>query len=196
MVRGKSVNFSTRAINLLFGTPSINTPSELQEFLEDHPPLDTIRELICRDDPQWTLSRLNELIHFSRTKLTVATDHWLRFVSTRLLPTTHTSKVMKERAMMIFAIPTDVTFDIDRFLHRSIWKSAIGGLTIGLYHPSLITALCAQAGLERQSGDELLQPDLMISADRRLAGQARAHIRPNYPPDEPTEPSPANMGNE
>ncbi|PIN02744.1 hypothetical protein CDL12_24737 [Handroanthus impetiginosus] len=76
-VRVKSVNFSARAINSLFGTPSINNPKELQEFLEDHPPLDTIYELICRDDPQWTLSRLNEPIHFSPTKLATASDHWL-----------------------------------------------------------------------------------------------------------------------
>ncbi|PIN20700.1 hypothetical protein CDL12_06612 [Handroanthus impetiginosus] len=133
-VRGKSVNFSTRTINSLFGTPSINTHEELQEFLEDNPPLDTICKLICRDDPQWTMSQ-----------------------SISPIPIT------KKHAMMIFAILTDVAFDIGRFLHRSIWKSAMDGLSIGLYHPSLITTLCARAGLERQLGDELLQPDSMIA---------------------------------
>ncbi|PIM99707.1 hypothetical protein CDL12_27795 [Handroanthus impetiginosus] len=93
IVRGKNINFFARAINSLFGTPSIKTPGELQEFLEDHSPLDTTCELICRDDPQWTLSRLNEPIHFSRTKLTFIADKWLQFVSARLLPTSHTSEV-------------------------------------------------------------------------------------------------------
>ncbi|PIN26832.1 hypothetical protein CDL12_00419 [Handroanthus impetiginosus] len=123
MVRGKNINFSTRTIDSLFGTPSIDTPGEVQEFLDDHPPLEIICELIS--------------------------DNWLRFVSARLLPSSHTSEVTRERAVMIFAILTDVSFDIGHFLHRSILKSAMGNLTIGLYHPSLITELCAHAGLER-----------------------------------------------
>ncbi|PIN23546.1 hypothetical protein CDL12_03729 [Handroanthus impetiginosus] len=178
MVRGKNINFSARTINSLFGTPSIDTPEEVQEFLEDHLPLDTIRELIYRDDPQWTLSRLNEPIHLSRTKLTFVADNWLRFVSARLLPSSHTSEVMRECAVMIYAILTDVPFDIGRFLHRSILKSAMGGLTIGLYHPSLIIELCARVGLERQPGDELLQLDSMIRADRRPPRPAGAPVHP------------------
>ncbi|PIN13944.1 hypothetical protein CDL12_13431 [Handroanthus impetiginosus] len=172
MVRGKNINFSARAINSLFGTPSIDTLGELQEFLEDHPLLDTICELICRDNPLWTLSHLNEPIHFSHTKLNVVVDNWLRFISARLLPTSYTSEVTREHAVMIFAILIDVSFDI------VIWKSAMGGLTVGLYHPSLITALCARACLERQLRDELLPPDSMIRADRRPARRARAPIQP------------------
>ncbi|PIN25370.1 hypothetical protein CDL12_01893 [Handroanthus impetiginosus] len=119
MDRGKNINFSARTINSLFGTSSNDTPGELQEFLEDHPSLDTICELICWDDPQWMLSCLNEPIHFSRTKLTFVANNWLRFVSARLIPPSHTSEVMRERAIMIFAILTDVPFDVDRFLHNS-----------------------------------------------------------------------------
>ncbi|PIN07372.1 hypothetical protein CDL12_20063 [Handroanthus impetiginosus] len=119
MVRGKSVNFSARAINSLFGTPAVAT-HQLQEFLDDHPPLDTICKLICWDEPQWILSRLYEPIYFSRTKLTITADNWLRFFSIQLLPTTHTSEVTRERAVIIFAILTDIPFDIDHFLHKSI----------------------------------------------------------------------------
>ncbi|PIN03576.1 hypothetical protein CDL12_23897 [Handroanthus impetiginosus] len=162
IVRGKNINFSARAINSLFGTLSVDTLGELQEFLEDHPSLDTICELICQDDPQWTLSRLNEPIHFSRFKLAFVADNWLRFISARLLPSSHIFEVIRERAIMIFAILTDIPFDIGCFLHKFIWKSAMGGLTVSLYHPSLITELCARAGLERQPGDELLQPNSMI----------------------------------
>ncbi|PIN23755.1 hypothetical protein CDL12_03520 [Handroanthus impetiginosus] len=179
MVRGKNVNFSARTIDSLFGTPSIDTPGEMQEFLEDHPPLDTICSLICRENPQWTLSRLNEPIHFPRTTLTFAADNWLRFISARLLSSSHTSEVTRERAVMIYAILTDVPFDIGRFLHRSILKSAMGGLTMGLYHPSLITELCAR--------DELLPPDSMIRADCRPPRQADAPVqpRPRQPPPAP-----------
>ncbi|PIM99625.1 hypothetical protein CDL12_27881 [Handroanthus impetiginosus] len=128
IVRGKNINFSARTINSLFGIPSIDTPGEVQEFLEDHPPLDTICELICRDNPQWTLSRLNEPIHFPRTILTFAADNWLRFVSARLLPFSHTSEVTREHAVMIYAIVIDVPFDIGHFLHKSILKSAMAAL--------------------------------------------------------------------
>ncbi|PIN09950.1 hypothetical protein CDL12_17465 [Handroanthus impetiginosus] len=180
----------------------INDP-ELQEFLEDHFPLDTICKLICWDDPQWTLSHLNEPIHFSHTKLTIAADNWLRFISARLLPITHTFEVTRERAVMIFAILTDVPFDISCFLHRSIWKSAMGRLTVDLYHASLITALCAQAGLERQPRDELLQPDSMLHGligNRSTPNTTSMNIpissHPHYPPDEPAKPPPADMGND
>ncbi|PIN19258.1 hypothetical protein CDL12_08056 [Handroanthus impetiginosus] len=178
MVRGKNINFSTKTINSLLGTPSIDTPGEVQEFLENHPLLDTMCELICRDNPQWMLSRLNEPIHFLRTKLTFAVDNWLRFVSARLLPSSHTSEVTRERAVMIFTILTDIPFDIGRFLHRSILKSAMGSLTVSLYHPSLITELCARAGLERQPSDKLLQSDSMIRVDRRPPKPAGAPVQP------------------
>ncbi|PIN01711.1 hypothetical protein CDL12_25780 [Handroanthus impetiginosus] len=161
MVRGKNINFSARTINSLFGTLSIDTLGEVQEFLEDHPPLDTICELICRDNPQWTLS----------------SDNWLRFISAWLLPSSHTFEVTRERAVMIYAILTNVPFYISRFLHRSILKSAMGGLTVRLYHPSLITELCAHAGLERQPGNELLQPDSMIRANRRPSRPAGAPVQ-------------------
>ncbi|PIN20712.1 hypothetical protein CDL12_06595 [Handroanthus impetiginosus] len=186
MVRGKNINFSARTINSFFGTPCIDTPGEVQEFLKDHPPLDTICELICRDNPEWTLSRLNEPIHFPHTTLTFAADNWLRFVSTRLLPSSHTSEVTRERAVMIYAILTDVPFDIGRFLHRSIMKSAMGGLTVGLYHPSLIIELCARAGLERQLGGKLLQLDSMIRAHRRPPRQAGAPVQPRQRQPPPT----------
>ncbi|PIN00775.1 hypothetical protein CDL12_26721 [Handroanthus impetiginosus] len=161
MVRGKNINFFARTINSLFGTPSIDTPGEVQEFLEDHPLLDTICEVICWDNPS-------------------GPDNWLRFVSAQLLPSSHTSEVTRERAVMIYAILTDVPFDIGCFLHRSILKSAMGGLTVGLYHPSLITELCARVGLERQ-------PDFMIRADRRPPRQARApvQLRQRQPPPTP-----------
>ncbi|PIN16586.1 hypothetical protein CDL12_10760 [Handroanthus impetiginosus] len=184
MVRGKNIIFSARTINSVFGTPFIDTPGEILKFLEDHPPLVTICELICREIPQWILSRLNEPIHFPCTTLTVAADNWLRFVSARLLPSSHTFEVTRERAVMIYAILTDIPFDIGRFLHMSILKSAMGGLTVGLYHLSLVTDLCARAGLERQLGDELLQPDSMIHADRRPPRQAGALVqhRQRQPP--------------
>ncbi|PIN20751.1 hypothetical protein CDL12_06558 [Handroanthus impetiginosus] len=148
MVKGKNINFFARTINSLFGTPSIDTPGEVQEFLEDHSPLDTICELIS--------------------------DNWLRFVSTRLLPSSHTFEVMRERAVMIYAILTDVPLDIGRFLHKSIWKSALGGLIVGLYHPSLITELCALT---------------MVGTVGR-SDTYSTNNRPHYPPDEPAKPPP------
>ncbi|PIN09082.1 hypothetical protein CDL12_18338 [Handroanthus impetiginosus] len=148
---------------------------------------DTICELICRDNPQWMLSHLNEPFHFPRTTLTFAADNWLRFVSARFLPSPHTSEVTRERAIMIYAILTNVHFDIGHFLHKSILKSAMGGLIVGLYHPSLITELCARADLERQPGDELLQPDSMIHADRCPPRPAGAPVQPRQrqPPPAP-----------
>ncbi|PIN15990.1 hypothetical protein CDL12_11358 [Handroanthus impetiginosus] len=184
MVKGKNINFSARTINSLFGTPSIDAPGELQEFLEDHSPLDIICELIS--------------------------NNWLRFVSARLLPSSHTFEVTNERAIMIFAILTYVSFDIGHFLHKSIWNSAMGGLTVGLYHPSLITELCALGLKERvdRLADEVHH--LQFQQEQQFAYQQQwwtlwadqMHIpissRPYYPllPNEPADPPPANMRDE
>ncbi|PIN16581.1 hypothetical protein CDL12_10766 [Handroanthus impetiginosus] len=117
-------------------------------------------------DQQWFISQEAKDYYNGRlldkAVLTIVADNWLRFISGRLLPTKHTFEVTRERAVMSFAILTDVPFDIGHFLHKSIWKSAMGGLTVGLYHPSLIIALCARAGLERQPRDELLPPNKII----------------------------------
>ncbi|PIN15095.1 hypothetical protein CDL12_12264 [Handroanthus impetiginosus] len=78
-------------------------------------------------------------------------DHIPLDIICELLPTTHTSDITKDCVVMIYTILTDVVFDIGRFLHRSIWKNAMGGLSVGLYHLFLITALCARAvGLEER----------------------------------------------
>ncbi|PIN01911.1 hypothetical protein CDL12_25577 [Handroanthus impetiginosus] len=119
-----------------------------------------------------------------RHTVMVRADNWLRFVSTRLLPSSHTSKVTREHAVMIFAILTDVPFDIGCFLHKSILKSAMGGLTIAgaLVQPRQRQP--PQAGLEERVD--------------RLADKMHIPMsnRPLYPPNEPAEPPPADIGDE
>ncbi|PIN18302.1 hypothetical protein CDL12_09029 [Handroanthus impetiginosus] len=180
-VRGVGVDFSAETINNFFGTPTINAPNEYSEFAKEPPSLQTISEVICTSPPEWVRSAYNEPVGIPRSFLTHEAWDWLRFINARLYPSSHSSEVNKDRAIILYAILTSVPLDIGRYIHDAIKKSARGGLSVSLYFPNLITALCEREGLVNQPGDELIQPDTTINDENRAPPPPPAHPRQRHP---------------
>ncbi|PIN23820.1 hypothetical protein CDL12_03455 [Handroanthus impetiginosus] len=180
-VRGADVDFSAETINGLFGTPQINEPNEYNEFAKEPPTLQTISEIICTGPPEWVQSAYNEPVGIPRTFLTHEAWDWLRFINARLYPSSHSSKVNKDRAIILYAIFTDVPLDVGRYIHDAIRKSARGGLSVSLYFPNLITTLCEREGIVNQPGDELIQPDTTINEENRAPPPPPAQRRQRRP---------------
>ena len=73
-----------------------------------------------------------------------------------MLPSTHTSDVTKDRAILLYVILSEKSIDVGNLLFSSIIYSSRTSAA-GLYYQSLITALCAKAGVQWNVGDELIQ---------------------------------------
>ncbi|PIN02666.1 hypothetical protein CDL12_24818 [Handroanthus impetiginosus] len=167
LVRGATIEFSSSAINQLLGAPIVDESNKFEAFIQHTPSWETISEVICATPPDWVLSVHNEPVGIPRSSLTNEAWDWLRFINARLYPSSHLSEVSKDRTVLLYAILTCVPLDIGRYINGAILKSARGGMTLSLYFPSRVTALCRQEGLENLPGDELIQPDTTINEENR-----------------------------
>ncbi|PIN21235.1 hypothetical protein CDL12_06066 [Handroanthus impetiginosus] len=158
LVRGTTVDFSSSAVNNLFDAPIVDEPNDFEAFIQHLPSWETISEVLCTAPPNWILNVHNEPVGIPRSSLTNEAWDWLRFINARLYPSSHLSEISKDRAILLYAILTGVPLNIGRYINGAILKSARGGMTISLYFPSLVTALCQQEGLVNLPGDELIQP--------------------------------------
>lgn len=72
------------------------------------------------------------------------------------MPVFHYSDLTVERDVLLYAIVTGLTIDVGRLIVDSIIHTVRNRL--GLFFPSLITRLCAQAGVEVNKDEEVLHP--------------------------------------
>ncbi|PIN07250.1 hypothetical protein CDL12_20183 [Handroanthus impetiginosus] len=181
LVRGRKVSFSRVSINDYFGVEEqVLSEEEFNEFQFADNVLDHVPERICgTEEVEWSLGRDNNRKSFKASLLTRESRNWLRFISSRMLPTTHLSDVSKERAILIYAIYEDVPIDLGFMINDVIKKAAAGGARDGLPFPHLITSLCFQAGVQWDKSEELLQPDaLIIDGTER---QTTTEVAPSRP---------------
>ncbi|PIN14789.1 hypothetical protein CDL12_12578 [Handroanthus impetiginosus] len=147
--------------------PSLMNQMTLRHLSNTPPSWETISNVLCTAPPNWILNVHNEPVGIPRSSLTNEAWDWLRFINARLYPSSHLSEVSKDRAILLYAILTGVPLNIGRYINGAILKSARGGMTISLYFPSLVTALCQQEGLANLPGDELIQPDTTVNEENR-----------------------------
>ncbi|XP_073311543.1 uncharacterized protein [Primulina huaijiensis] len=204
------VAFDAHTINMLYGIPPV-MHDEYEEYRAEQVDYNNILQTICIEGAEW---RMREDVHVSLAKSdlkSVAKD-WYSFISARIKPTEHTTTVIKERAILTFCIMTGRTIDLGQLLQSSMLDYANGNSPSGLLHPSLITALCRNAGVIWDVNEELLKPKNVIvviqphravrgeqaearRAERefnRRAAQRRAHAQAQDP-QPPPQPPPGNM---
>lgn len=92
---------------------------------------------------------------------------WYAFLYVKLLPSTHTSDVTKEKALLLFAIVQDFIIDVRAIINFSIRRSLRGNFSGGLPHPSLICGLCRQVEV-RWSDDEPTLMSLQLLDSRMI----------------------------
>ena len=98
---------------------------EYSAYVSDHVDLNEIVIAICKSGAQWKISLLSQ-----KAKI------WNYFVGA----SSHLSDVTRDWAILIFCILSSKTIDFGSILHASIMHS-VKGVLVGLYFPSLITAL-------------------------------------------------------
>lgn len=106
---------------------------------------------------KWKLTDQQVADHFPVSKLSRYGKAWHACICTKLMPCQHMSDVINQRAALLFCIAKDYSVDIGEVIYDSVLKGIEPGTTGGLPHPSLITALCRQAGVQWDEKEEVLK---------------------------------------
>lgn len=82
---------------------------------------------------------------------------WYAFLARRLMPVGHTSDVQRESAVVLYALYTGMPIDVGKLIFGQLTMS-IHNASLALYFPTIVTELCARAGVHAVDEDELLPP--------------------------------------
>lgn len=153
VVRGCLVSFDSVTINELLGVEVVDN-SEF-EGLMANPDYSTIIDELCFPGAEWKPPAKPSFFLEKFLKLRAAI--WYAFLSKRLMPVSHTSDVQKERAVGLFALLRGIPINVGKLIFTQIMMS-IHHVQIGLFFPTVISDLCARAGVVFRDDDEWLPP--------------------------------------
>lgn len=188
-VRGKWVAFDSKAINKYYKLPNIVNDRYTQYRQEPDP--DEIIQFLTSSRVHWKTST-TDVINFPSSGLAHKTKAWHYFISAKLLPSSNTSEVTKERAILNYAIFRGFSIDVGKIIEQSILDTIQGTTTGGLGHPSLIYDLCQQVGIPTTANEEIQHPKSVITRKKIESYKANAQ-RPTTAPTAPL-PGPSSSG--
>ncbi|KGN46897.1 hypothetical protein Csa_020731 [Cucumis sativus] len=155
-VRGRQVSFDYGTINRYYHLPNFER-DEYDIYASEHVDVHQIIRELCQPGAEWVINP-GEPIRFKSSNLTVSNQVWHKFICAKLLPVAHTSSVTKERAILLYAIATKRSVDVGKVIQKSLCNIRKSGMTGGLGHSSLITALCRNEGVVWNEKEELVDP--------------------------------------
>lgn len=160
-VRGKMVSFNKETINTVYSMPNYEA-DEYRELMAGTVNYFEIMQRICVPGASWKLNLNGDVVNFESKYLQRDAYDWFAFITSRIMPSNHTSQVTKERAALVYCIFNGDSVDVGQLVQSSILQAVRGTTTLSLPHTSLITELCRHAGVKWDDNEELLQPRSMI----------------------------------
>lgn len=107
------------------------------------------------------------------------------FLGAWLMPVRHFSDITKERVVLLYAIVTEKSIDLRKFLSSHILQFA-KNLTMSLFYPSLITVLFVVYGVQYGPNEEFLSAMSAITNTKVQSTKGNANqlglVLPNSPP--------------
>ncbi|KAL3849014.1 hypothetical protein ACJIZ3_010896 [Penstemon smallii] len=140
-VRGRIVKFDKATINALYELPTYAI-DQYTTCLADAIDMKDIVEFICISG---TVLPATGII--LKASLTPVAKIWFAFVASRLMPTTHYTKISEDRARLIYSLMKGHTVDIGELLCKGLIRNATKEGAQTFWFPSLIFRLCIQAGV-------------------------------------------------
>jgi len=188
-VRKWKVDASASAINQFYGLPDI--PLEVCSFhqmrLSPDTDYDSILQAVCTDPrTDWTRDRKGNILHVPKSALTLVNQLLFRFISSRLLPSSHLQEVSKERVLLLFCILKMEHINFGEIIVEGIRK--INGQTppASLWFPWLISSLVVEAGGRSEVTDETFSKPQALNYSKNRVPR----------PPRPQEPENTNSGDE
>lgn len=190
LVRGKRVSFSAQTINTLYSMPNYDQEG-YRAFMQAPIEYDSLLDFLCYTGATWKLSASGHVMSFPARHLKQAAMAVFLFIIARLMPAKHATDVTKDRAILIYCILMGHTLDVGKLICSSILHAARSNKNINLPHSSLITELCQTAGVQWDTNEEVLKPQVPIKVPTRRimeedeAPNARATGSTSQQADEP-----------
>ena len=111
--------------------------NEYHAFLRGKIDYQEVLRTITVPGTQWKVTD-GKPITFPSIGLTKECKAWYYFLATRLMPVRHFSDITKERDVLLYALVTEMSIDLGKFLSFHIMQCAKHP-SASLYYPSLIT---------------------------------------------------------
>ena len=162
-VRNSLFPLDSRVINAFYNLPAeINY--EYVELLDKLTPQrwNTIFTTLIVEGASWA-NKEGRVIN--RIDLKPIAKVWVKFLKSRLMPTTHTTTVSQERLVLLYAIVKGLPIDVESIIKKEIRDCAIKNHKAAtLLFPSLITSICVVSGIRLDAKDEHVKNDGTLTA--------------------------------
>ncbi|KAI3770650.1 hypothetical protein L6452_01791 [Arctium lappa] len=179
-VRGRQVELSSSSINEYLLTPTNPDTNYHDGFSIDdryYPELGEMAASLRHNSSNVWQPGTTELHH---GELTLNMAFWSVFIKYSLLPSTHRTNVTIETAILLYAIPTGVYFNVGHFILGSILKSGCETRSL-LNFPCLITYICKRAWIRATSMEEALTAPPSDICKKAYNYFCSRHALPNLP---------------
>ena len=110
----------------------------------------------------------------NRMDLTPIAKVWVKFLKSRLMPTTHTTTVSQERLVLLYVIVRGLPIDVGSIIEKEIRDCAMKNhKAVALLFPSLITSICVVSEVHLDAKDEHVKNDGALTARtiERITGE-------------------------
>ena len=112
-------------------------------------------------------SSTGEFTTFPMTALTPVAKVWYNFLSVKIKPLLHLSRVTKDKTILLYAMTKGLQFDIETVIERELIEMTHERCTGAVIYPSLMTELCQSARVQMLGSEEQVQQRLPIPLPRR-----------------------------
>ena len=118
----------------------------------------------------------------NRTGLKPIAKVWVKFLKSRLMPTTYTTTVSQERLVLLYVLVRGLPIDVGNIIEKEIRDCDMKNhKATALLFPSAITSICVVSGVRLDAKDEHVKNDGTLTARtiERVVGEvARAPSEP------------------
>ncbi|BAT83746.1 hypothetical protein VIGAN_04095600 [Vigna angularis var. angularis] len=162
-----------------------------------------IEQALCITGGTFQRNRQQQPLHVKRIHLNSLSRLWMPLVHSNISPCTHVSDVTVNRAVILYAILTGRSVNLGKLIAHEI-RNCANSTKAPLGHPSLITHLCKQEGVDtttppfehpRKPIDMGYYTQFCLDADDGVASppprSPRRHARQRPIPRRPQPPPPA-----
>ncbi|MED6188782.1 hypothetical protein PIB30_089174 [Stylosanthes scabra] len=168
-VRGTKISFAPSNIKRVLKLkkdPIPDAPSYHERKANKYYRLDHILEDMCEEGAEWVRHRDGRPHYLRRSDLEPMTKGWYEFVCRSILPTTNSSKLTVERAMLIHSIIIGENINVEEIFAEQIYKFVYKtDISSSLPFPSIIAALCADTRIPAIPDDTLIPQEPPIVAE-------------------------------
>ncbi|KOM52328.1 hypothetical protein LR48_Vigan09g098700 [Vigna angularis] len=150
-VRGRYVPFNADTINDFLNTnwQATDEPTDYETLLGDEIDYEAIEKTLCIPGGTFQRNRQEQPLHIRRSLLTPLSKFWMALMLANISPSSHVSDITTNRAIILYCILTRKSINLGKLIANEITTCAHAPQAKApLGHPSLITHLCEQAGVD------------------------------------------------